>query len=55
MRPYDITARQRGASPQRLACLAASPAAALLIGRAAFPGSFITVSTRLPFLPLPIA
>jgi hypothetical protein len=43
---FDIAAHQWGHAPIYLPCLAASPSAAILIGRRAFPGFLLTVSHR---------
>lgn len=43
---FDIAAHQWGHAPIYLTCLAASPSAAILIGRRALPGFLITVSRR---------
>jgi len=39
--PFRVVAHRRGAAPQLLDCLAPSPAAALMIGRQAFPGALV--------------
>ena len=46
--PFDIIAIHPLVPPTRLPCLAPSPAAALMVGRQAFPGFLITVALRGP-------
>jgi hypothetical protein len=52
--PFRVVALRHGALPQLLDCLAPSPAAALLIGRQAFPGALVSAKphpiTVCPFL-----
>jgi hypothetical protein len=52
--PFRVVARRHGAALQRLDCLAPSPAAALMIGRQAFPGALVSARphpiTIFPFL-----
>jgi len=52
--PFRVVARRHGAALQLLDCLAPSPAAAMLIGRQAFPGALVSARphpiTVCPFL-----
>jgi hypothetical protein len=48
MSTFTIYAVHRLVAPTRLPCLAPSPAAALMVGRQAFPGFLVTVAPRGP-------